>query len=384
MAQSDDENGEKTEQATPRRIEQAREDGQVPRSKELTTFLVMMASVGLLIALGGYMYDKILAATRDVLTFNQITLRTTTEVAVALYKFITRSMIALFPFLGGVLVVAVLAPMAIGGWNFSTKALEPKFSKLDPIKGLKRLVSLQALVEGIKAILKSILIGGVATFMILQNIDVILHLIKVPIEIGLSQLVDLMRKIFLVVVGAMVIIAIIDAPYQLWQYYKDLRMSKQDIKQEFKQMEGSIEMKSKVRQIQREAAKKRMMQEIPHASVVVTNPTRFAVALKYIDGNNAAPIVVAKGSLRLAQQIITISQEHGVPLVRIPPLARALYFNVEVGDEIPEQLYNATAQVLAYVYQLKDYEAGLGSPPIYPDNVEIPEGMDQPRRRYLG
>ena len=372
---ADDSDQEKTEAATPRKLEQAREEGQVPRSRELATFAVTMTGVAMLMMTGAQIYRTLGQILERSFTFNGKTLLHGESMLAELKQSTFDILLALAPILGALFVIAAAVPILIGGWNFSGKAIEPKFSKLNPLSGIKRMFSVSAALEGGKAVLKSLVIGGVATWVIWKERGEILNLITLPIERSMATLVGLMEYTFLVVVGAMLLIVVVDVPFQLWNYQKNLRMSKEEIKQEYKQSEGSPEIKGRIRQLQREAARKRMMQDIPTASVVVTNPTHYAVALKYEEGMRA-PKVIAKGSLRLAEKIIESAKEHKITLMRTPPFARALYHHAELGEEIPQALYTAAAQVLAYVFQLKQYQTQGGFAPIYPENLPVPPELD--------
>jgi flagellar biosynthetic protein FlhB len=271
-------------------------------------------------------------------------------------------------------------PILIGGWNFTLAPLEPKLTKLNPASGIKRIFSLNSATEGLKAILKSMLIGGVAVWIIWRERTEILGLLTMPLEAGILKMTDMLITTFFIVTAAMLMLVVIDVPFQLWNYHKQLRMTKEEIKQEYKEMEGSPEVKGRIRQLQREAARKRMMQEIPKANVIVTNPTHYAVALKYEEGMQA-PEIVAMGTLKLAEKIIATGKEHKVTVMRSPSFARALYFHGELGREIPARLYTAAAQILAYVYQLKAYEYNGGLAPVYPDQLDVPADLDPESKR---
>ncbi|AUH52392.1 flagellar biosynthetic protein FlhB [Chromobacterium sp. ATCC 53434] len=377
---AEDSDLERTEPASAKRLSMAREDGNIPRSKELSTFAVTMAGVSLLMVLGGKMGRFLGDTMRQVLTFDQTTVQTTEPALLRMKESLFGALWQLAPFFGGLALVALLTPMLVGGWNLTTKALEPNFGKLNPLPGIKRLFSLNAATEGLKAILKSVLIGGIATWYIWKERGDIIGLLAMPLESGILKMTDLMIRTFFIVTSAMLLLVAIDVPYQLWSYYKKLRMTKEEVKQEYKEAEGSPEVKGRIRQMQREAARKRMMQEVPKANVIVTNPTHFAVALKYDEGMRA-PQVVAKGSLKLAERIIDTGKDSHVPVMRSPSFARALYFNAELGEDIPAQLYAAAAQVLAYVFQLQQYQAVGGVAPVFPDQLEVPAELDPYSKR---
>ncbi|WP_434630079.1 flagellar biosynthesis protein FlhB [Chromobacterium sp. CV08] len=377
---AEDSDLERTEPASAKRLSMAREDGNIPRSRELSTFAVTMAGVSLLMVLGGKMGRFLGDTMRQLLTFNQATVQTTEPALLRMKESLFGALWQLAPFFGGLALVALLTPMLVGGWNLTTKALEPNFGKLNPLPGIKRLFSLNAATEGLKAILKSVLIGGIATWYIWKERGEIIGLLAMPLESGILKMTDLIIRTFFIVTSAMLLLVAIDVPYQLWSYYKKLRMTKEEVKQEYKEAEGSPEVKGRIRQMQREAARKRMMQEVPKANVIVTNPTHFAVALKYDDGMRA-PQVVAKGSLKLAERIVDTGKDSHVPVMRSPSFARALYFNAELGEDIPAQLYAAAAQVLAYVFQLQQYQTVGGVAPVFPDQLEVPAELDPYSKR---
>ncbi|WP_147692536.1 flagellar biosynthesis protein FlhB [Vogesella mureinivorans] len=373
MADSDQE--DKTEAPSGRRIDQAREEGNVPRSRELSTFAVTATGLALLMATGEGIYQYLLKVMHDWLSFDAARAKSTDIILEQFRASLVDALQAMAPLLGGLFLVAALTPLLIGGWNFSTKAIMPNFGKLNPFSGIARLFSVQAASEGLKALLKSLLIGGVATWVIWGERGDLIGLVSMPLDRAQIHLIGLMEHTFLIVVGAMMVLVLLDVPFQLWHYTKNLRMTKEEVKQEYKEQEGSPEVKGRIRQLQREAARRRMMQEIPNANVIITNPTHYAVAIHYEDGM-AAPKLIAKGSLKMAEKIIEKGREHKVLVVRAPPFARALYFNVELGEDVPSKLYTAAAQVLAYVHQLKHYEQQGGISPVFPEKLEVPPELD--------
>ncbi|MBP7580313.1 MAG: flagellar type III secretion system protein FlhB [Vogesella sp.] len=373
MADSDQE--DKTEAPSGRRIDQAREEGNVPRSRELSTFTVTATGLALLMATGEGIYQYLLKVMHDWLSFDAARAKSTDIILEQFRGSLVDALQAVAPLLGGLFLVAALTPLLIGGWNFTTKAIMPNFGKLNPLSGIARLFSIQAASEGLKALLKSLLIGGVATWVIWGERGDLIGLVSMPLDRAQIHLIGLMEHTFQIVVGAMLVLVLLDVPFQLWQYTKNLRMTKEEVKQEYKEQEGSPEVKGRIRQLQREAARRRMMQEIPKANVIITNPTHYAVAIHYEDGM-AAPKLIAKGSLKMAEKIIEKGREHKVLVVRAPPFARALYFNVELGEDVPNKLYTAAAQVLAYVHQLKHYEQQGGISPVFPEKLEVPPELD--------
>jgi len=367
---------EKTEPASPRKLEQAREEGDVPRSRELATCTLLLgASAGFWFT-GGHMVNEINSMLANSLSFDRAAafdmqlLLTSTAASVA------KLMIAFAPAALILIVVALLSPMLIGGWLFSAKALQPNFGRMNPIKGLGNMVSTRAAVELGKAIGKTILVGWIAWIVIKYEIDSVLILGVEPLESGTAHLGHLLLVSFVSIVSGLIIIAMIDAPYQMWQHAKKLMMSRQDVRQEAKESDGNPEIKAKIRQQQREMARRRMMSEVPTADVVVTNPTHYAVALKYSDTGMRAPRVVAKGADEVAAKIREIAQENNVVMLEAPPLARALFRHAELGDEIPEALYIAVAEVLAYVFQLRTFSKHGGVAPQKPNDLDVPPELD--------
>ena len=275
-----------------------------------------------------------------------------------------------------ILVVAALAgPFMLGGLNFSGKALAADWTRLDPLKGFGRMFSMNSVGELVKAILKSLLVGSVVVWVVLHEKDALFALTGQPLDEGLRSMGRIILFSTLVIVGSMALIVAADVPFQLWQYYSKLRMTKEEVRKEMKELEGDPHLKARIRSQQREIARRRMMAAVPKAQVVVTNPTHFAVALAY-DEKMPAPRVVAKGRGLIAQRIREIAVEHGVPLLEAPPLARALYAHSELGDVIPAALYRAVAEVMAYVYQLNDFLARGGRPPIVPAELPVPAELD--------
>ena len=262
----------------------------------------------------------------------------------------------------------------MGSWNFSLKALNPDFGRLDPIKGLSRLISWSGLIELVKAVAKALVVGGVAFWVLWSERADIFALFGQSIEVAVSSAGHLLNFSFLMIVMAMLLIVAVDVPFQLWQYYDKLKMSKEEVKREGREMEGDPQVKGRIRQLQREAARKRMMGAVPTADVIVTNPTHFAVALAYKSGMTA-PKIVAKGAGEIALKIREIGAANGVPLLEAPPLARALYRHADIDQEIPSALYAAVAEVLAYVYQLASWRQVGGNYPIPPRELPVPQEM---------
>ena len=373
---AEDSDLEKTEPASPRRLEKAREEGQVVRSRELNTFLVLSAGVGTLWVLGGYMFHNLSRLLHHSMWFDPTVGRDTTVMVGSAVSLAYRALLMLLPLFGVLVVVAILASVLLGGLVLSGKALQPKFERMNPLKGIKRMFSAQTLVELFKTLAKAVVIGTIGVMVILSYRDEMLALMHATPSEALTYGMSLVALCCALIVAGLLLIVIIDAPWQLYSHFKKLRMSRQDVKQEHKESEGDPHVKGRIRQQQRSMARRRMMSEVPHADVVVTNPTHYAVALRYQEGRGGAPTVVAKGAGLIAAQIRQLAGEHKVPLLSAPPLARALYHHVELGREIPTELYSAVAEVLAWVYRLRTWAPGNGHEPEPPTTLTIPPGMD--------
>lgn len=343
---------DRTEQATPKRREEARKKGDVPRSRELTITSVMLCGAAAMLMMSESIGNDLLAAISDALVVERSQIFDESYMLVAFADMAGRAFVALLPF-GGVLIVTVfLSAAAIGGWSFSMKAAAPKFERISPIKGIKRVFSANSLNELVKALAKFSLVAVIATGWLWYSIDELSGLGRESASAAVVHALRICGVSLLVISSGLVLIAVIDVPFQLWQYEKKLRMTKQQVKDEFKDTEGRPEVKSRIRAAQQQAATRRMMEELPDADVVITNPTHFAVALKYDDATMGAPRVVAKGTDLVAKRIREIASEHDVPLFEAPPLARVLFRTTEIGQEVPAKLYSAVAQILAYIYQV--------------------------------
>lgn len=373
---ADEHDAERSFPATPRRLEQARERGQVARSREVAT-----AGVALAAAAGFAWFGPSLGATsvelvRRSLTFGRADVFSDARLVAGLADIGGAALIALLPILLMVLAATLLAPLAISGWVLSPQALVPDFKRLDPRNGLKNMFSAHGLVELVKAILKCVLIGGIGWWTIRHGWDEMRALSGQSTLSGIAQTGVLLTHALFALAGGLVLIALVDAPYQLWHYHQKLRMTREEIRQEMREMEGDPQLKARIRSLQRQQARRRMMAAVPSATVVVTNPTHYAVALAWQEGKMRAPRVVAKGAGLVAQRIREVAQAAGVPLLEAPPLARALNRYVEIDSEIPATLYAAVAQVLAWVHQLKAHREGRGVAPVLPTDLGVPAGLD--------
>jgi flagellar biosynthetic protein FlhB len=373
---AEDSDAEKTEPASARRLEQARENGDVPRSRELATFAVLMTAGAGLWMTGGSLVGKLSSVLESGLSLDREQVYNPTVLIERIANDVGGVMLACLPLALAIMLVALASPLLIGGWLFSSKAFTPNFMKLNPLSGLGNMFSSNALVELLKAVAKTLLVGSVAWFVCMSQKDAVLGLLAEPLGSGSAHLGRLLGVAFLTMVGALGVVALIDGPYQMWHYANKLKMTRQEVIQESKESDGNPQIKGKIRQMQREMAKRRMMAAVPDADVVVTNPTHYAVALKYADGQRGAPQVVAKGIDEVAAKIREIAAENKVALLEAPPLARALYKHTEIGEEIPEALYSAVAEVLAYVFQLRSYSKHGGQYPDRPTKLAVPAEMD--------
>jgi flagellar biosynthesis protein FlhB len=370
MAEQDDR--ERTESPTQKRLEDARAKGQVPRSRDLNAAAVVLAGGAGLMTLGSLIGGKMLAIMRDGLSLTNPEAFDGGEMLLRFGHSALQGALAIAPLLGLLLAAAVLAPLSIGGWTFSSEALVPNFSRLNPIAGFGRVFSLRGLIELAKALARVLLVALVAVIVMRRQFHSYSSLSLEPTPVAIGHSLTLCGAALMALGGALAVIALIDVPLALWQFHKSMRMSRQEIRDENKESDGNPEMKSRVKRVQQAMARKRMMQEVPKADVVITNPTHYAVALRYDDTRMRAPVVVAKGKDLIAQRIRELAIEHKVAMVEAPPLARALHAHCELGDAIPARLYAAVAKVLTYVYQLRTARRQGGPAPV-PPTVEVAE-----------
>ncbi|GAB5098743.1 flagellar biosynthesis protein FlhB [Caballeronia sp. LP006] len=368
---------EKTESATPRRLEKAREEGQVARSRELASFALLAAGFFGVWGLSGPIYGHLQGILRGAFTFNHENVLDTHQMMIGAANASKEGMLAMLPVLALTAAAALAAPMALGGWLITTKPLAPNFGRLNPISGLGKMFSSNGPIQLGMSMLKTVVVGGMAGSAMWSRKAEVLGLLTKPLDLALADAMHLLFVCCGMAIGGLFLVAAVDVPYQLYSHAKKLRMSKEEVKREHKESEGDPHVKGRIRAQQRAAARRRMMQAIPTADVIVTNPTHFAVALKYADGEMRAPKVVAKGVDLVAARIRELGREHNVPLLEAPPLARALYHNVEINREIPGALYGAVAQVLAWVYQLRRYREDGGAKPDDPSDLEVPKELDK-------
>jgi flagellar biosynthetic protein FlhB len=372
MADSGDNAQEKTEPATPKRLDEAKRKGQVARSRELTTSALLLAAAGGLLALGPGLVTRLLDLMRAALRTNPVA-DGAPGVEQALLEAMADALLAVAPFLALSAVVATLAPLALGGWVLSPEAIAFKWEKLDPIKGLGRVFSWRGLMELTKALAKFTLILSVTGLVLWLARDHFLVLGISPVHAAIKQTLGAVMLVFMALASSTLLIAAVDVPFQIWSHARQLRMSRQEVRDELKETEGKPEVKGRIRSLQREIAQRRMMEELPKADVVVTNPTHYAVALRYVADDMDAPVLIAKGADLMAQRVRLIAQSHDIPIVSAPRLARAVYHNTPLGREIPAALYTAVAQVLAYAYRLRRADGPVKAPEF--DDLPIPDDL---------
>jgi flagellar biosynthetic protein FlhB len=363
---------EKTEQATPKRREEARKKGQVPRSVELSTAAVCIAAAAAIYLLGGMATGQFAEVMAESFRISPAEAMSSESLWPRLMEAGGRALWIILPVLGATFFAALAAPMAIGGWNMSSQALMPQFNRLNPISGLGRIFSVRGLVELVKGISKVTVVGIIGILLLKALTPQLMGLSSEPVMAAIGHSGRMSAYALLILSLGLAVIAAVDVPFQLFQYTKDLKMTRQEVREEFKESEGSPETRGRIRDVQRALARGRMMQEVPTADVVVTNPTHYAVALRYDEKKNRAPIVVAKGVELVALKIREIATEHGVPIVEAPPLARALHKSVELNREVPAALYITVAQVLTYVYQLRAARDRGTQPPAPPSFGDVP------------
>ncbi len=373
---ADESDLDKTESATPKRLQQAREEGNVARSRELTTFAMLVAGFGGTYALAGPIGGSLLDMFHAAFTFDRALSFDPSLMLPNAAQLLMRGAFAIAPVIAIMIVVAIAAPMAVSGWLLTPKAWVPNFSRLNPMTGLGRMFSMQGVTQLLMALAKSIIVGGTGFLAMRHYSPEAAALITETPQAALPDALHLVGVTCLWVVFAMLLMVVFDVPYQIWHHRKQLRMTKEEVKREFKENEGDPRIKARIRQQQRELARRRMMAQVPKADVIVTNPTHYAVALQYVDGEMRAPRLIAKGSNLIAARIREIGAEHNIPLLEAPPLARALYHHTELNHEIPASLYGAVAEILAWVYQLRRWNSEGGTMPVRPLEIAVPPELD--------
>jgi len=374
---AEDSDQEKTEEPTSKRLEDARKKGQIARSRELNTVAMLITSAILLLMMGGQMVNSLLAMMKTLFQLSRQIIFDPASPIIYLKQVMIDGVMLIAPFIAVMVVVAIVAPLALGGWVFSWEAITPKFEKLDPIKGIPRLFALRGLMELIKALLKFLLVFFVSVMLSKHFLKELVGLGAEPLEQSINHALAIIGFCYIVLCAALIVVVIFDVPYQLWDHNKKLKMTLQEIKDEMKESEGNPEIKARQRRIQMDMAQNRMMTQVPKADVIVTNPTHYAVALKYDPNSNSAPKLVAKGVDLIAAQIRLLAINAKVPLVASPPLARALYYSTNIDKEIPKELYLAVAQVLAYIYQVNIAKEHHWDEPLPPSNIKVPDEFKQ-------
>ncbi|GAB7529753.1 flagellar biosynthesis protein FlhB [Pseudomonas sp. 3A(2025)] len=368
---------DKTEEPTEKKVRDSRAEGQVARSKELTTLVVMMMGAVGLLMFGGGMAQMLAEAMRENFTISREMLMDPMWMGRMLLKTGQTAMIVVLPFMIAMLVAALVGPIMLGGWLFATKSLMPKFSRMNPLSGVKRMFSVNSVVELLKALAKFLVILAVALVVIKKDRNDLIAISHEPLEMAIIHSLQLVGWSTLWIVCGLILIAAVDVPVQLYQSHKKLLMTKQEVRDEHKNSEGNPQVKQRIRQLQHDMANRRMMAAIPEADVIITNPTHFAVALKYDPENGGAPKLLAKGLDLIALKIREIGAHHEVMILESPALARSIYYSTELEEEIPAGLYMAVAQVLAYVYQIRQFHAGRGKRPTPLGDISIPPDLQR-------
>jgi flagellar biosynthetic protein FlhB len=374
MAESES-GADKSEDPTEKRIRESREKGQTARSRELNTLAIMLAGAGGLLAIGGSLGSDLMSIMSGNFSLSREVIMDERSMMIWLLASGKVAVDAVAPLFLALLIASIVGPISLGGWLFSAKAMAPKMSRMNPFAGLKRMFSAKSLVELLKALAKFTLILAVALAVLSANVDDLLAMAHEPLEMAILHAAQVVGWSALWMACGLVLIAAVDVPFQLWDNNQKMMMTKQEVRDEYKDSEGKPEVKQRIRQLQREMAERRMMQAVPQADVVITNPTHFAVALKYDPAKGNAPVLLAKGGDFTALKIREIAQEHNVMLLESPALARAVFYSTELDQEIPAGLYLAVAQVLAYVYQIRQYQAGKGKRPVPLPDLPIPPDL---------
>jgi len=374
---ADDSGQDKSEEPTEKRLTDARKKGQVPRSKELNTFVALMTASVMLLFVGDSIVKGLAELMRQQFSISREIIFDPASPVIFFEQVVLDGLLLIVPLVVPLVIVALFTPMMMGGWNFTMESMAPKFSKMNPFSGLKRMFGIQGIVELLKAVVKIALVFTVAGSLFSSYLDQFMGLSSLPLNTAVVKAADIIMFSLLILSSTLVLVVAIDVPYQLWNNKRQLKMTKQEVKDESKEQEGNPEVKGHIRRKQMEMSQQRMMDEVPKADVIVTNPAHYAVALKYDPMGSAAPVVVAKGVDLIAAQIRNIAVGVDIPLVAAPPLARALFYSSEVGEEIPRGLFLAVAQVLAYVFQLKAATENSTEKPKPPSNLKVPDEFRQ-------
>lgn len=374
---AENENGtERSEEATPEKLRKSKEKGQVARSKELATASVLISAAVAFLFFGDRLAYELSIMMKRGFTFERSVLFSPEYMWIhltAISKGLAMPMLIILLML---FIISVLGSSLLGGMLFSTKAMMPKWSRLSPKAGIKRMFGMQAYVELLKSILKVLVVIGMAWWILGVTFDRILHLSITPLPGSVFEALDMLTWMFLLLCCSMLVIVVVDVPYQIHKHSEELKMTKQEVKDEYRNSEGKPEVKQRIRQLQYEASQRKMMADVPDADVIVTNPTHYSVAIKYEQKGARAPYIVAKGVDFMALKIREVAREYEIPVMCTPPLCRAIYHTTEIGEEVPEELFAAIAQILAYIYQLEQFRKGKsGRPKALPEDLKIPKGF---------
>lgn len=373
---SQDNDVEKTEEPTPQRRQKARKEGQIPRSRELTSLIMLLVGWGVFLSVGDHMMQKLAVMLQAGLRFDHDYIEAPDLMLKRFAQLLQLGAESLLTLILALFFTALAAPMLLGGVPPLEKLIKFDLKKLNPLPGIKRLFSGQTVSTLLISILKVILVCSACAFYLFANKSFFLQIGDGSLGEGLADIRKLILGCLLMVILALLPMVGYDIFYQILSNLKKLRMSRQEIRDEYKQSEGDPMVKSRIKQLQRDMARRGMMQNLPTADVIVTNPTHFSVALRYKEGEHAAPVMVAKGAGELALRIREEGAKHRIPVLEAPPLARALYRHCEPGQPIPVELYSAVAEVLAWVYGLRRWRTVGGVTPLKPKNLSIPESMD--------
>lgn len=374
---AEDSGQDKSEEPTEKRLTDARKKGQIPRSRELNTFVALMTGSVMLIFTGKSITKGLSELMRQQLSLSREVIYDAASPVIFFEQVLLDGILLIFPLAIPLVIVALLTPMMMGGWNFTTESMVPKFSKMNPLSGLKRMFGVQGLVGLIQSIVKIALVFFVAGSLFKFYFDQFMGLNSLSLSSGIYKSADIILFSLLILSSTLILVVAIDVPYQLWNTKRQLKMTKQEVKDESKEQEGNPEVKGQIRRKQMEMAQQRMMDEVPKADVIVTNPAHFAVALKYDPMSAGAPVVLAKGTDLIAAQIRNVATAEDIPLVAAPPLARALYYSTKIDEEIPQGLFLAVAQILAYVFQLKTATENGWEKPQLPRDIKVPGDFKQ-------
>ncbi|OCG31055.1 flagellar biosynthesis protein FlhB [Gilliamella sp. Choc4-2] len=373
---ADDSDVDKSEQPTDSKIKKAKEKGQIPRSRELTSLLILLVGITLFWLMGSHLASQLITV---IQTAMKVSYRIDDDKLLIfnLVNLLSAGFWAILPIFLGLVIIAIIAPICIGGLLFSLQSIKPNFKKLNPISGFGRLFSTRIFAELLKSMFKVILVSFAVLLFLLHYFPSMLSLPNMYLNNALANSIQFVILCVILSIIALIPMVGFDIFYQIWSNLKKLKMSKQEVKDEFKEQEGNPQIKGRIRQMQQAIARRRMMKDVPKANVIVTNPTHYAVALQYDEKTMIAPKMLAKGTDNIALRIKELASEHNIPQLEAPPLARALYRYGEIGETIPPELYTAVAQILAWVYQLKHWYKYGGDKPLTPRNLPVPESLSE-------